>query len=113
MRKRCLSESNKDYPNYGGRGIGICPEWDSYVQFRNDMGYRPEGTTLERVDRNRGYSPDNCVWADMLTQNNNRSCSTGGLKQLAEANGLAYETVYRRWKKGERGDKLIRKSLRK
>lgn len=71
MLDRCNNPSDFDYPNYGGRGIKVCPEWHSFENFYADMGARPEGLTLERVDNERGYSPDNCVWADRYQQSGN------------------------------------------
>jgi len=72
MRERCLSKTCKDYKNYGGRGITICSRWDSFEAFVEDMGERPEGLTLDRIDSNGNYEPSNCRWADRTTQNINR-----------------------------------------
>lgn len=72
MRARCLNPKNKGYPDYGGRGITICDRWDSFQTFYEDMGDCPPGCSIERVDNNQGYSPDNCCWADQVTQGNNK-----------------------------------------
>jgi len=75
MKKRCLSETDKDYPNYGGRGIKICDRWlgtDGFFNFIEDMGERPNGCTLDRKDNFGNYSPENCRWADLNTQNINK-----------------------------------------
>ena len=72
MRQRCNNPGNKDYLHYGGRGIFIALEWDNFEVFEKDMGPRPKGFTLERVNNEGGYTPDNCVWADWTTQQNNR-----------------------------------------
>lgn len=60
MRDRCLRVTDKDYANYGGRGITICQSWHSFENFFSDMGVRPEGKTLGRVDNNGNYTKDNC-----------------------------------------------------
>ena len=71
MLDRCNKPNDPSYPNYGGRGIKVCPEWHSFDKFYADMGSRPKGLTLERVDNERGYGPDNCVWADRYQQAKN------------------------------------------
>lgn len=73
MRQRCNCPTSKFYYLYGGRGIKICPEWDDFETFIRDMGPRPDGYTLERLDYDKGYSPKNCIWADWYTQNANKA----------------------------------------
>ena len=72
MRQRCNDQKNKDYPNYGGRGIKICPEWDDYLTFWEDMkeGYSDQ-LTIDRIDNMKGYSKDNCKWSTTKQQINN------------------------------------------
>lgn len=73
MRKRCLYPSHHRYPRYGGRGITICPEWDDFSKFLADMGERPEGRTLDRIDTDGNYELSNCRWATPKEQRANRS----------------------------------------
>ena len=72
MRQRCHNPRNKDYPNYGGRGLTVCQRWrDSFLTFWADVGERPEGCSLDRIDNNRGYEPGNVRWALLAAQNRN------------------------------------------
>jgi hypothetical protein len=72
MRGRCYSPSNAAFANYGGRGITVCDRWHSFENFFADMGYAPPKLTLERLDNDKGYSPENCVWASRTAQSRNR-----------------------------------------
>lgn len=73
MRQRCTNPNNKNYNLYGERGIKVCRRWWSFKSFIADMGRRPEGHTLDRIDGNGGYNKNNCRWATPTTQNNNSS----------------------------------------
>lgn len=69
MIARCYNKNNKAYINYGGRGITVCDRWlNSYENFADDMGERPEGMTLDRKDNSLGYSPVNCKWSTIQEQ---------------------------------------------
>lgn len=72
MRNRCNNQNNKRYKDYGGRGIKVCKQWDSFKTFEADMGPRPEGYTLGRIDNNGDYEPNNCEWQTRATQSANR-----------------------------------------
>jgi hypothetical protein len=73
MMERCYIETSKSYKYYGARGISVCKEWHDVTTFARDMGFPPEGLTIDRKDVNGNYCPDNCRWADDFTQQNNRS----------------------------------------
>lgn len=73
MKTRCTNPLSAGYCDYGGRGISVCNEWlDSFDAFYRDMGARPPGTSLDRIDVNAGYSKENCRWATQSQQNENR-----------------------------------------
>lgn len=63
MRERCNNPKCEDYKHYGARGITVCPDWEDYAVFKVDMGDRPQGRSLDRIDNSKGYSKDNCRWA--------------------------------------------------
>lgn len=107
MRRRCYQPAHKFYANYGGRGIKVCDRWrimpEGFINFVEDMGERPEGYTLDRIDNDKGYSPENCAWASKKSQSNNRRVTrtvtykgeTHTISEWAEKTGIRYRKLYR------------------
>lgn len=110
IRKRCNNENDARYPNYGGRGVSICDEWDDYSSFRDwamSHGYA-DNLSIDRIDVNGDYCPDNCRWATNIEQQNNRrSCvyitygnETHTLKEWSRIRGIKYSTLHSRYRHG-------------
>lgn len=115
MIGRCNYPNVHEYDNYGGRGIDVCTEWTDYTNFEKwalDHGYDASAKqgecTLDRIDTNKGYSPDNCRFVDMKTQQRNRRNNvrvtydgeTHCLSEWAEIVGIKYVTLYKRFISG-------------
>ena len=118
MKCRCDNPQHKSYANYGGRGIKVCDRWsssDGYPNFLADMGTPSTGQSLDRIDNNGNYSPENCRWADAKTQQRNsrrtRMLTFAGetlpLKTWAERQGLERNTVDYRLKRGWSVEKAL------
>lgn len=111
MKSRCYNSHNKHYSDYGERGVTVCDEWrNSYESFESwslGNGYT-SGMTIDRIDNNSGYSPDNCRWADRATQANNRRSNrlivyngeTHNLTEWAQITGVNYKLLHRRLSDG-------------
>jgi len=109
MKTRCTNTKSEAFKNYGGRGIGVCPEWlRSYEAFVRDMGECPPGLTIDRIDVNGNYEPSNCRWATRAEQARNTRRSrrltidgvTYHIAELADMSGLEMSTIYYRLKQG-------------
>lgn len=91
MKERCNNPKNSRYESYGGRGISYPEKWESFEGFFEDMGERPEGMTLDRIDNNAGYSKENCKWSTIAEQNLNvrvRKDNKTGVKGVTFKNGV-------------------------
>jgi len=109
MKDRCHNPKSKPYQDYGGRGIFVCEEWrNDFARFLKDVGPRPKGTSIERIDNNKGYEPGNCKWATVKEQANNRRSSrlihfdgkSMTLMQWSEHLGIGANTIWARLNRG-------------
>lgn len=108
MFQRCDNPRNAAYIRYGARGIKVCREWYEFERFLADMGMRPAGTTLDRIDVNDGYRPGNCRWATAKQQSENKTNNvaitidgeTNPLSVWCEMFGINYKTASNRIRLG-------------
>ena len=118
MRRRTTNPHRHNYMRYGGRGIRVCQEWtDSYESFKSwalSHGY-DDGLSIERIDNDGDYCPENCRWATKKEQSNNRSTSvhythkgkTAPVTEWAEITGVPYTTILNRMKRGVDDDHIF------
>lgn len=110
MKQRCDNSKHKAYGRYGGRGIKVCPRWQTFENFFEDMGQRPSPQhSLDRIDNNGDYCPENCRWADRKTQSrnkrNNRILTINGISRnivewSEQPEAAKYETICSRIRVG-------------
>lgn len=104
MIDRCTNTNHKQFPDYGGRGITVCDRWMNYTDWLADIGDFPDGMSMERVDNDRGYSPDNVIVATRKAQANNRRSNqlitylgkTQTLTQWSEDRNIKVKTLWQR-----------------
>jgi len=107
IKQRCLYKGSQNYPMYGGRGISVCARWMDFQNFLADMGERPAGMSIERIDVDGDYEPGNCRWATRLEQERNKRTSLKYLYQgrerclseIAELSGMKYGLLHDRLKR--------------
>ena len=118
---RCYREKASNYYLYGGRGIKVCDEWHNIENFEKwveTSGYK-KGLTLDRIDVNGNYEPNNCRWVTMKEQDNNRrntiyiehNGEVHTISEWAEITGINRSTLNSRYCRGIRGDKLFKKII--
>ena len=108
MRDRCSNPNRADFHRYGGRGISVCQRWEKFENFYADMGEPPTGTSLDRIDNDKGYSKKNCRWATRKEQVYNSTCIkyvvikgvSKPLQVWLKESGIKRDTYYRRVRKG-------------
>jgi hypothetical protein len=115
MLSRCTNENDPAWSRYGGRGITVCAKWLDFASFYSDMGPRPPGFQLDRIDNNLGYYKENCRWAtrseNARNKRNSRLVSYEGkqvtLMEASERSGISFDTLWRRLQRGDT-DRLFR-----
>lgn len=120
MMQRCYRAKDQSYPRYGGKGISVCVRWHAFGMFLADMGEVPVGLTIDRIDSNGNYEPENCRWATMAEQIRNRRTTkkiayAGEIKPLAEWSGIVgigYKCLQSRIDAGWSADRALTTPVR-
>lgn len=121
MKRRCNDPHNAKYPKYGGRGITVCERWNDFSEFLSDMGEKPTGLTLHRINNDGSYEPNNCTWADVRTQSLNKSTNrilefkglVATTKEWSERLGLSHVALRMRLHRGWSAAEALGRPLRK
>lgn len=118
MKDRCYNKKVRSYKNYGARGISICEDWlipENFISWAKNNGYK-DNLTIDRIDNDGNYCPENCRWSDPKQQARNRTTNilvdykgkTLTLIELSEITGITYSCLNARYHRGDRGNRLIR-----
>jgi hypothetical protein len=115
MVARCTNPNSHRWAEYGARGIKVCDSWRRFENFLADMGVRPDGCSIDRIDGRKGYSPENCRWATDAEQQRNRSNNrpitalgkTLLVVEWAEETGIPATTIYKRLELGWDAERAV------
>jgi len=116
LRQRCENPNDKSYPDYGGRGIAVCDRWQTFELFLEDMGPRPNAKhSIERLDVDGDYCPENCIWGDPVTQARNKTTSIWiehegkrlHLAEWADITGIQAATLRKRYHLGWSAEAIL------
>jgi hypothetical protein len=115
MMDRCYEPKTNRYENYGGAGVTVCKRWNKFENFIEDMGIRPEGKTLNRIDGSKNYCKDNCKWSTKTEQNRNKKTNvkitargeTLCISEWMERGSVGRESIMGRLRKGWPAEKAL------